>query len=57
LTGCDQYLVLPECEKSKKNVYPDGQWVDCNRLIEIESKKTKIDTKNESGPAGRAPLY
>jgi hypothetical protein len=30
LTGCNQYFVLPKMDKT--GAYPDGTWVDENRL-------------------------
>jgi hypothetical protein len=32
ITGCDQYLVTPACNDHDKGKYPEGQWIDENRL-------------------------
>lgn len=41
LTGCDQYLVQPECDDPHK--YPDSNWFDEGRLeigdVQIEQKE------------------
>ena len=35
ITGCDQYLVQPPCEKTSKK--PTGQWCDEGRLEVLET--------------------
>ena len=56
LTGCDQYLVMPSTDDPTK--YPEGTWLDENRLIvERNNKKPKIDTDEIKGACGIAPLY
>jgi len=39
LTGCNQYLIVPECRKGETNKKPSGEWIDDNR-IKIEKGKT-----------------
>jgi len=62
LTGCDQYLVIPKTDDTTK--YPEGQWLDENRLIvfdELSSEEKeiieRIDSKNDPGACGVAPKY
>ena len=55
LTGCDQYLLQPKCEKADK--YPEGQWVDENRLDINNNTPIEIDTKKPPGACGVAPKY
>lgn len=45
LTGCDQFLVQPECESDKSHTKPDGQWIDEGRLEILEEKLTSEDVK------------
>jgi hypothetical protein len=54
ITGCDQYLIQPECIKGD---YKEGRWVDEGR-IEIIGKGIKIESvkvKDNGGPACNAP--
>lgn len=37
LTGCDQYLIQPRCEKN--NVFPEAQWIDEGKIIIISKKQ------------------
>ncbi|MCP4161173.1 MAG: hypothetical protein GY760_13955 [Deltaproteobacteria bacterium] len=54
LTGCDQYLIIPKASDGK---YPDGSWLDSNR-IEIEKEvSVVIDTSSENGPDKPALMY
>lgn len=39
LTGCSQYCLLPKTNDPSK--YPDGQWFDEGRVVEIKAKKIK----------------
>jgi len=43
LTGCDQYLVLPQPKKGS-NIYPESRWFDEGR---IKSTKRGIVIKSE----------
>jgi len=45
LTGCDQYLVQPECENS--GTYPSAEWFDEGRLIKIKNAFTYEDVSAE----------
>jgi len=46
LTGCSQYCLLPKTEDSTK--YPEAQWFDEGRIIEIKGKiTTKKSVKGE----------
>jgi len=49
LTGCDQYCLQPISEK--KGVYPDANWFDEGRLIEVGDGLTKEDVKGEKNGA------
>lgn len=44
LTGCDQYLVQPECQSNVES-YPESHWFDEGRLNIIGDKLTKDDVK------------
>ena len=56
ITGCDQYLVQPPCEKTSKK--PDGCWVDEGRLdvIEAEVVMDKDVQGDEDGADIHAPM-
>lgn len=57
LTGCDQYLVLPQPKKGS-NTYPESQWFDEGRLR--ATKKGQIvkpeDVADEGNPGCDMPL-
>ncbi len=55
LTGCNQYVLQPKCEKT--GTYPDAQWFDEGRLILISDSLTKEDVKaDENGSDYIAPI-
>jgi len=47
LTGCDQACVTPKADDPSK--YPDGVWMDVNRLTIKKAKAVSIDTTNDKG--------
>jgi hypothetical protein len=54
LTGCDQYLVKPDCDDTKK--YPEAQWFDEGRLSFGEVKISQQEvTSDEKGCDYNAP--
>lgn len=55
LTGCDQYLLNPECEDPGK--YPEGKWFDENRLAEQPGTTLVLDTGESKGACDAAPQY
>lgn len=55
LTGCDQYLIQPECGSDGK--YPDSYWIDENRIDLVDATVMEIDTSTVNGPCGAAPKY
>lgn len=55
LTGCDQYLVLPKAKDT--STYPDGSWLDVNRLELQECNKVELDTSEDKGCDTSAPKY
>ncbi len=55
ITGCDQYLVQPECKKD--GTYVDGKWFDDSRLKVLDDSVTKMDVNKEKpGACGEAPI-
>lgn len=52
LTGCDQCLVNPKTTDTSK--YPDGTWLDENRLVLIKSG-VDLDINNDIPGAGEIP--
>ena len=57
LTGCNQYLLLPECEEGKTHKKPVGHWFDEDRLELVQAeviKPEKVTGKNP-GPDMVAP--
>lgn len=55
LTGCDQCLVLPET--ADPNKYPEGQWLDINRLEFGSEDVLEIDTSKDKGADMAPPRY
>jgi len=55
LTGCDQYFVLPKTEDAKK--YPEGQWLDVNRLNATDAAQIAVPTEVDKGCDIGAPRY
>jgi hypothetical protein len=55
LTGCNQYLITPSCEKEFKK--PDAHWFDEGRLeiVETEKVKSKDVQGDNNGPDLCAP--
>jgi len=53
LTGCSQYLVMPECEKSNKQA--KGQWFDEERLDMVTVEKHKANTVQGKEPGADMP--
>ena len=58
MTGCDQYILMPKSEGPTK--YPEGQWLDDNRLkatknINILELPTNVLVDN--GACELAPKY
>ncbi len=47
LTGCDQFLVQPSCDKGANAKYPEAIWFDSGRLniTVIEVKKETVKGK------------
>tara|TARA_R110002049_G_scaffold199037_2_gene369118 strand:+ start:113 stop:364 length:252 start_codon:yes stop_codon:yes gene_type:complete len=55
LTGCDQYVVQPKCEKN--GTYPDANWFDEGRLEWVSKGIAKEEVKAEkNGSDYRAPI-
>lgn len=55
LTGCDQYILQPKCEK--QGAYPEANWFDEGRLELIGEAMTKEDVKGrKNGCDYRAPI-
>ena len=53
LTGCNQYLIFPECKKSHKK--PAGHWFDEERLALLEKevvKATEVTSKRRFSRKG-----
>lgn len=47
VTGCDQVLITP---KMTDNKYPEGQWLDVNRIeVKSNSKAIVLDTEVDKG--------
>ena len=42
LTGCNQFLLVPKCDKGKDNNKPDGHWFDDNRIDFNKTKKIEL---------------
>jgi hypothetical protein len=55
LTGCDQYLVLPKANDKSK--YPEGQWLDVNRLTVEVGQPLNLLTDSHKGCDTVAPRY
>ena len=59
VTGCNQYLVQPKCDKDKRK-YPAAEWFDENRLSETTTGKIvlpgKVKTTRDRGACGIAPV-
>ena len=54
ITGCDQYLVQPEC---KDGAHVEGRWFDDNRLQVSLTPIITIDVDEEKpGACGEAPI-
>jgi len=53
LTGCNQYLIQPECKDD--NTYVEGRWLDVDRIEVLEGKKTSLDVETP-GPDIAAPV-
>ncbi len=49
-TGCNQFLLVPKCEKGKENTKPDGHWFDDNRIDIKDSKKIELIENKADGP-------
>jgi len=47
LTGCDQVSVTPTMTEVGK--YPDGVWLDINRVEVLDNPVTTIDTTTDKG--------
>lgn len=45
LTGCDQFLLQPKCDKDDS--YPSSHWFDEGRLELVGESMTKDDVKGE----------
>ena len=45
LTGCNQYLVQPQCKEDDNSRYPESQWIDEGRLVVIGNWVEKDDVK------------
>ena len=57
LTGCNQYVVQPQCSKDNKGSYPEAQWFDEGRLTFIAKSMNKEDVKaDENGSDYVAPI-
>jgi len=54
VTGCDQYLLQPPIDNDGKHV--DGRWFDDNRLDIKASVPVEIDTEEDQGACGSAPV-
>ena len=55
LTGCDQYILQPKCEKN--GIYPDATWFDEGRLELIGEGMKKKEVKAEkNGSDYSAPI-
>jgi len=53
MTGCDQYLVQPEC---KDGAFVEGRWFDFQRLLLLPAI-APIELNNEKpGACGMAPI-
>lgn len=48
-TGCKQYLVTPKMKKGETS-YPEGTWIDEDRLVCSAGKTIKIVNRNDGGP-------
>lgn len=53
LTGCNQYLVFPECKKSHKK--PDGHWFDEDRLGLLKEEVVKPEKVRGKNPGADMP--
>ena len=53
ITGCDQYLLQP---KGSSGNYPKGEWVDENRLTVGDKVLVSINTGQDKGACGIAPI-
>ena len=58
LTGCNQYLIIPRCEKSHEK--PAGHWFDEERidLVKAEvvkAKEVSSTSRRRKGPDIQAP--
>lgn len=59
ITGCDQYLVQPQCESGKVGQIPEGRWLDRNRLNQLSQSsivEIPATTDPKKGAAGVAPV-
>lgn len=55
LTGCDQYIIQPKCEKN--GTYPDAAWFDEGRIEAVGAGVLKKEVKAEkNGSDYTAPI-
>lgn len=55
LTGCDQYLIIPKAKKGGS--YPDGVWLDTNRIdVETDAKPVGLNDDKPKGPDAPPPI-
>jgi len=54
MTGCDQFLLQPEVTEAEK--YPDGHWLDEQRLELQRAKRKTTDNSKAKGACGCAPV-
>lgn len=49
LTGCNQVLLRPRCLDGEESKYPEAQWIDEQRLVQI-TKFNPIILENGDNP-------
>lgn len=53
ITGCNQYLVTPRCDKQNK--MEDGYWLDEDRIEVLKEPKVELSVVN-AGPCDTPPV-